>query len=73
MTPLTRPVRRLSAFRHRGRHLVVSLLPGDVLELRQRRARQAYTIPIAWCFDAAVKAHVAAARAAKKLKRKSSP
>lgn len=69
-TPLSKPVRRLTLYPHRGRLMVVSLTPGDVLTLRHARTRKEYSIPLAWCYDAAVKAHVLRERAEKKKAKK---
>lgn len=65
MTHLDHPVVRRTLTRHRGRHLVVSLLPGDVIAIRELRGRKDYTLPLAHVFDTAVKAEVAAQRRAK--------
>ena len=69
MTPLTKPVTRSTLYKHRGRHLVVTLHPGDVLGVRHFRTRKEYVIPLSWCFDAAVKAEVARIKAERKKRR----
>lgn len=68
-THLQRPVTRQTEGRHRGRPLVVTLYPGDIIGVRQARTRTEYTIPLAWVYDAAVKAEVTRQRA-EKAKRK---
>jgi hypothetical protein len=62
-TALARPVTRRCTLPHRGRRLVVTLMPGDVLELRPERTRRAEYLPIAAAYDLAVKMRVAAERA----------
>jgi hypothetical protein len=68
MTTLTRPLRRATA-RHYSvlyagdrRPIIVSLLPGDVIEFREYRRRQVFSLPIDYAFKCAV---TSAARAAK--------
>lgn len=59
MTPISRPVTRVTLLPHRGRLLVVTLGPGDVLYLREKGRRYAYGIDLASCYDMAVKRKVA--------------
>lgn len=66
MTDLKKPVRRRTIGLHRGRRIMVSLEPGDVLGLRQERCRQTEYMSLAAIFDYAVKARVMAERAAKR-------
>lgn len=69
MTELKRPVRRRTIGLHRGRRIMVSLEPGDLIGLRQERCRQTEYMSIAAIYDFAVKARVLAERAAKKKQR----
>lgn len=62
MTDLHKPVKRRALIPHRGRRIVVSLEPGDLIGLREERTRTTYYFPIAAAFDFAVKMHVAALR-----------
>lgn len=78
MTPLSREVSRVCPatyvrFRGRLRKLVVTLLPGDVLELRPAGCRQRYLIPLGHCYSIAVKMAAAALVAERKAKRKRKP
>jgi hypothetical protein len=45
--------------------LVVTLTPGDLIEIREERRRSGYIVPIAAVFDLAVKIEVAARKRAK--------
>lgn len=66
MTDLKKPVRRRTIGLHRGRRIMVSLEPGDVLGLRMERCRQTEYVCLAAIYDYAVKARVLSERAAKK-------
>ena len=66
MTDLNKPVRRRTIGIHRGRRIMVSLEPGDLLALRQERCRQVEYVPIAAIYDFAVRARVNAERSAKR-------
>lgn len=57
-TALTRPVSRVTTGVHRGRPLVVTLEPGDLITVRHARTRTGYTIPLAVVYDVAVKLKV---------------
>jgi len=70
MTPFNKPVRRRTDTPHRGRRLIVSLEPGDVIGFREERRRKIYYTTAAACFDLAVKQYAAAQRALKKTARK---
>lgn len=69
-TPLKKAVRRRTEAPHRGRRLVVSLLPGDVIGLRPERTRREEFVSLAAIYDFAVKARVLSERAAKMAARK---
>ena len=73
MTDLTKRVKRRSFASYRGRRIVVSLLPGDVLGFREERTRQEYLLSISGAYTYAVMLEVerrkrerAAARKAKR-------
>ena len=68
MTDLKKPVRRRTIGLHRGRRIMVSLEPGDLLGLRQERCRMTEFITLAACYDMAVKARVLAERNKKRKK-----
>jgi len=70
MTPTSRPVRRVSLIPHRGRLLVATLGPGDVLTLRPKGRRAAEVLSLGWCYDQAVIRRVMSEKAAKKAARK---
>lgn len=55
MTPLKKPVhRRTVDTSYRGRRIIVSLLPGDVLAFREERRRQQYLLSISGAYTYAV-------------------
>lgn len=68
MTDLTKAVRRRSMVAHRGRRIVVSIEPGDVIGFRHERTRRTFYTTLAACMDMAVRAAVMADRAAKRRK-----
>ena len=68
MTDLKRAVRRRTIGLHRGRRIMVSLEPGDMLALRMERCRQTEYVLLAAIYDYAVKARVLAERNAKRKK-----
>lgn len=70
MTDLKKPVRRRTVGLHRGRRIMVSLEPGDVLGLRQERCRQTEYLSLPALYDYAVKSRVLSERAAKQKARK---
>lgn len=69
-TELQRPVTRRTASRHRGRRVVVTIAPGDVIGFREERTRKTYWITLGACFDMAVKIEVARLKEEKKKARK---
>jgi hypothetical protein len=70
MTDLTKRVKRRTIAPHRGRRIVVSLLPGDVLSFREERTRKDYLLSIAGAFDYAVMLEVERRKREKTLARK---
>lgn len=66
MTDLKKPVRRRTIGLHRGRRIMVSLEPGDVLGLRQERCRRTEYLSLAACYDLAVKQRVIYERSLKR-------
>ncbi len=59
-TALTKRVKRRTEAPHRGRRLVVTLYPGDMIGLRHERCRTEELVSLAGVYDFAVKARVAA-------------
>ncbi len=72
MTRLTKRVERETEARGwRGKRvIIVALLPGDVIELREKGTRKRWIVPVGAVYDIAVKAEVAAAKRAKAEARK---
>ena len=66
MTDLLKAVRRRSMVPHRGRRIVVSIEPGDVIGFRAERTRRTFYTTLAACMDMAVRTAVMAERAAKR-------
>ena len=66
MTPLQKPVRRRCVIPHRGRRLVVSLEPGDLVSLRPEGTRRVEYLSIAAMHDWAVRQRVEAERKSKR-------
>ena len=54
MTDLNKPVRRRGRLPYRGRRIVVSLEPGDLLGFRLERTRRTEYLTIAGCYERAV-------------------
>jgi hypothetical protein len=71
VTPTSKPVTRVTTGTHRGRRLVCTLGPGDVLYLRPLRRRQGEGIDLASCYDLAIKRRVARERWEKARAKKS--
>ena len=70
-TELRKRVKRKTIYRdRRGRALVITLQPGDTIELREERCRKVFTISIPLVYSMAVKLTVDRERAEKKAKRK---
>ena len=72
MTDLTKRVKRRSISFHRGRRIVVSLYPGDVLGFREERTRKEFILSIEGAYVYAVKLAVIAKRMAKAAERRRS-
>ena len=74
MTPISKPVRRVSLgeyrFGGRPRHVVAQLGPGDVLQLRERGRRYTVTLAIDDLYRLGVRTRVNAERAERKAARK---
>lgn len=70
MTPLTKRVKRRTIAPHRGRRIVVSMLPGDVLSFREERTRREYVLSIAGAYTYAVMLEVERRKRDKAAKRK---
>ena len=71
-TELRRTVTRRCAepHDHRGKRLVVSLEPGDVIGFREERSRKKHVAPLARVYRQVLVWHVEAARAERKRGRK---
>jgi len=70
MTPITKTVKRRTIGQHRGRRVVISLEPGDLIGFRAERTRRTFYVTAAACFDLAVRQQVLADRAAKRKGKK---
>lgn len=66
MTPLHKPVRRRGMLPYRGRRIIVSLEPGDLLGFRLERTRRTEYLTIAGCYERAVTVRVLHERAEKR-------
>jgi hypothetical protein len=66
VTDLHSIVRRRGQLPYRGRRIVVSLEPGDLLGFRLERTRRTEYLTVAGCYERAVMIRVVAERAAKK-------
>ncbi len=63
MTPLRRKVtRETTDDAWQGRKLVVTLAPGDVIEVREKGRRQTFAAPIAWVARQIIQMNVDAKR-----------
>ncbi len=69
MTDLKKPITRRTMLPHRGRRLVVTLLPGDTIGLRMLRHKRTEYISIGAVYDMAVKMRVYSEKMAKKGKK----
>lgn len=64
-TVLNRNVKRITVNPHHGRQLVVTLLPCDLISMRQKGRRTSYVIPLSAVYDLGAKIYARA-----ELKRK---
>lgn len=71
-TKLTKPLSRetFSSLRSGGRVLIVTLLPGDLVEIREKGRRMRYLVPIVSIAWMGIKIEAAAAKKAKAQARK---
>lgn len=69
-TVLNRPVTRKTTMPHRGRQMVVTMYPGDVIGVRHERRRKEYQVPLSWVYDMAVKAEVMRQKAERAKRKK---
>jgi len=69
-TELKKKVSRVTLGTHRGRKLVVSFVPGDCVEIREKGRRTVETVSIAWLYDQAIISRVAREKFLKKQARK---
>ena len=70
MTPLKKRVTRECIDGDwRGRKLVVSLAPGDIIEVREKGRRQTFAAPISWVATQIIKMNVDAERAKRSQRR----
>lgn len=74
MTKLEKPVHRLtrgsySTLYARTRQIVVSLLPGDLIQFREVGARTKFTVPVDGIFRHAIRLKVASDQSEKKKRR----
>ena len=70
MTDLKCKVKRRTVSHHRGRRIIVSLIPGDVLSFREERRRGEYLLSIGGAYDYAVMLEVERRKAARIAARK---
>lgn len=68
-TKLKKKITRETMDDWRGRPLVVSLVPGDVLEVKEKGRRKTYSAPLAWVAMEIIKRNVEAERSAKRKRR----
>ena len=71
MTDLTKRVKRRTLAPHRGRRVIVSMLPGDVLSFREERTRKEFLLSVGGAFDYAVMLEVERGKREKSAKRRS--
>ena len=72
MTELRKTVTRRSAapYDHRRRRVVIMLMPGDVIAMREERTRRVFSAPVNRIYRQMIQWNVDADRAAKKAARK---
>jgi hypothetical protein len=66
MTDLNKPVRRRGQLPYRGRRIVVSLEPGDLIGFRLERTRRTEYLTMAGCYERAVIVRINHERAEKR-------
>lgn len=66
MTDLLKRIARRTVVPHRGRRIVVTMEPGDLIGFRPERTRRTFYTTVAACADMAMRAAVLADRAAKR-------
>lgn len=69
-TSFTKRVRRITDGEHRGRKLVVSLAPGDIIEIREAGRRTVETLTAGGAYDFAVQCRVNREKFIKKQQKK---
>ena len=69
MTDLTKRVKRRTLSAHRGRRIVVTFHPGDVLGFRQERLRKEFLLSIGGAYDYAVMLEVERRKRERKLRK----
>jgi hypothetical protein len=72
MTDLERPVTRRSVgcYDHRGRRMVITLAPGDVILVREERTRKSFSAPLVRVMRQIIIWNADAARAEKSKNKK---
>lgn len=68
-TTLTKAVKRVTVNEHRGRRLVITLLPGDLIEIRESGRRTHEVISIGGVLDFAVQCRVSREQFLKRQKK----
>lgn len=69
-TKLLKKVSRETVLEHRGRKLVISMLPGDLIEIREKGRQTREILTIGGAFDYAIITRVAHEKFAKKKNKK---
>jgi hypothetical protein len=69
-TKLLKPISRVTVSEHRGRRIVVTMVPGDFIELRESGRRKSEIISIAGVMDFAIKCRVSREQFEKKNSKK---
>lgn len=71
MTDLRKRIKRRTLTRHRGRRIVVTLHPGDVIGFREEHRRREFLVSIAGAYEYAVRLEIERRRAL--ARRKTTP
>lgn len=70
MTPCRKPITRVSLETyHRGKQLVITIGPGDVVSMRYKRERKTFSAPLGFVHAQIIRLNVEAAISQKKKKR----